>query len=290
MQPRRVADSSGGCARLPLDRVTDVGVLAVAAPAVGSAPAAVIGPLALWAGGQLTGDVWRAAVAWWLGDAAGVLVLAAVLCRAGRTAPPRHRVGRRGNGWRRVGRTRGIRGHCGRVYRRTGCFRFRRPLPAAAPGRSGVRFGPRGAALANLFTAAVVIGIVIVAGGPISTSSSSSSSLYVTHGPVAGGDHRENGTRRWCGDGRGHHRTGAAEPARPTRKPRSLPTGRLFAALLEHYQDAIVVVTPEGHTAYVSDAITHLTGRTPGELAGRPAFEHVRRTTWLSSGKPSTTV
>ena len=49
----------------------------------------------------------------------------------------------------------------------------------------------------------------------------------------------------------------------------------LFDALLEHSQDAIVVVTPEGHTAYVSEAIVHLTGRTPGQLAGRPTFEHV---------------
>ena len=48
-----------------------------------------------------------------------------------------------------------------------------------------------------------------------------------------------------------------------------------FAALLEHSHDAIAVMSPDGRTAFVSDAVARLTGRDPADLVGRSTFEHV---------------
>jgi PAS domain S-box-containing protein len=48
-----------------------------------------------------------------------------------------------------------------------------------------------------------------------------------------------------------------------------------FAALLEHSQDMILVLSPDGHIAFASEAIVTLTGRTPAEVVGRSCFENI---------------
>jgi PAS domain S-box-containing protein len=268
--------------RLPLNRITDVGVLAVAA-VIGSAPAAVVGPLALWAGGLLTGDVWRAAVIWWLGDAAGVLLLAPILlgpAKRRRAEPPRQPRVEAVVVWGGLAVSAAVAAGFTlapgvlRFPATTACL----PLLAIA----AVRFGPRGAALANLVTAAVVVGIVAFGGKPefnlvlvafLGVSSVTALSL----GAVTA--ERDAALARLAAD---IDARVAAESARVTAEVNktvaeaALAADRaLFAALLEHSQDAIVVVDADGRTAFASDAVTRLTGRTPAELVGASAFEYV---------------
>ena len=151
---------------LPLDRVADVGLLAAVA-VVCATPAALLGSFALWAERLSVGEVWNAFVVWGLGDAAGVLLIAPILLR------PAVRI-RNGSGERPhlqelvvgVGLAASafvaiwftVAPNVLRFPATTACL----PLLAIA----AVRFGPRGAALANLFTASIVVGIVLIANRP----------------------------------------------------------------------------------------------------------------------------
>ena len=68
----------GGRKTFPLDRVADVGLFAVAAVA-SATPAALIGTLGLWTERLSSADIWNTFVVWWLGDVAGVLLIAPIL-------------------------------------------------------------------------------------------------------------------------------------------------------------------------------------------------------------------
>jgi signal transduction histidine kinase/integral membrane sensor domain MASE1 len=156
----------GGREDLPLDRVADVGVLAAAA-VISAVPAALLGTLGLWAEGRAGAGAWNAFVVWWLGDAAGILLIAPILLGpAPRTrigTVPRQRLndlvvgtGLAACAFIAIWFT--LAPNVLRFPATTACL----PLLAIA----AVRFGPRGAALANLFTASIVVGIVLLANRP----------------------------------------------------------------------------------------------------------------------------
>ncbi|MFO0824618.1 MAG: PAS domain S-box protein [Gemmataceae bacterium] len=48
-----------------------------------------------------------------------------------------------------------------------------------------------------------------------------------------------------------------------------------FATLLAHSHDAIAVITRDGRTTFITEAITRLSGRTPAELIGKSTFANV---------------
>jgi len=156
----------GGRESLPLDRVADVGFFAAAA-VVSAVPAAILGTLGLWAESLANAGLWNSFVVWWLGDAAGVLLVAPILLspsariRLG-TTPRSHLndlvigVGLVACAFIAAWFT--LAPNVLRFPATTACL----PLLAIA----AVRFGPRGAALANLFTATIVVGIVLLANRP----------------------------------------------------------------------------------------------------------------------------
>jgi signal transduction histidine kinase/CheY-like chemotaxis protein len=156
----------GGRDELPLDRVADVGLFAAAA-VLSAAPAALLGTVGLWAEGLASSQLWNAFVVWWLGDAAGVLLIAPILFGPA----TRTRIGTTprlclndllvGTGIAACAFIAVWFTFAPNVLRfpaTTACL----PLLAIA----AVRFGPRGAALANLFTASTVVGIVLLANRP----------------------------------------------------------------------------------------------------------------------------
>src|SRR3954453_1747921 len=135
----------------PLDSPGGLGRL-LAAIAAGTAISAIVGPLSLWAGNVISGtELARVARTWWLGDAAGALVVIP-LALAWYRPPPR--------GWAR-----------GRVVEAMVMlaavagvseivFRSERPLAYLvfpALGWAGLRFGRRGATLAI----AVAVGFAV---------------------------------------------------------------------------------------------------------------------------------
>ena len=269
--------------RLNFDRVSDVGLLAVAAVVQASVGAA-IGSSTLAISGYLeTASIGREAVAWWLGDVSGSLLIAPVLLGA---------TGRKRLEPSRQARVEALATWTGlavcmavavwftfapdvlRFPATTACL----PLVAIA----AVRFGPRGAAVANLFTSSVVMGIILIANRPefnvvlvafLAVSSTTALSL----GAVTA--ERDAAVASLAADIAVRV---AAEKARQSAEVERMiaeealeADRKRFAALLEHSHDAIAVMSPDRRTAFVSDAVARLTGRDPADLVGRSTFEHV---------------
>ena len=62
-------------------------------------------------------------------------------------------------------------------------------------------------------------------------------------------------------------------PGRPTVSDTGPQDARFYRAILEHSQDLVTVVDPEGRPTYSSPALRRLVGYDPEELAGVPLFE-----------------
>jgi len=271
-----------GSGRLAFDRLGDVGRLTFAAVAA-AVPSAAAGLLTLMANRLPANVAGRGALSWWLGDVAGVLLIAPILLGADWRAMSRASSNRRSLDiatWTALVVSAAvavwftIAPGVLRFPATTACL----PMLAIA----AVRFGPRGAALANVFTAAIVVGIVFVANRPefnvvlvafLAVSSVTALSL----GAVTA--ERDFALSRLAADL--DARIAAESARRAAETERHLAQAaheadrKRFAALLEHSHDAIAVVAPDGRIAFVTDAIARFTGREPAELSGHPAFEHV---------------
>src|SRR3954449_6776264 len=126
----------------PLDSLGGLGRL-LAAIAAGTAISAIVGPLSLWAGNVISGsELPRVARTWWLGDAAGALVVIP-LALAWYWPPPR--------GWPRGRAVEAMVMLAAVAGMSEIVFRSERPLAYLvfpALGWAGLRFGRRGATVA----------------------------------------------------------------------------------------------------------------------------------------------
>jgi signal transduction histidine kinase len=128
-------DSLGGLARL------------LAAMAAGTAISAIVGPLALWAGGVITGAALpEVARTWWLGDLVGALV---VVPFALAWSPPRPRARSRARAVEAVLMIVAVAGMSEIAFRSEQPVAY---LPFPALGWAALRFGRRGATLAIALT------------------------------------------------------------------------------------------------------------------------------------------
>ncbi len=256
--------------KLTLDQVNGVGLLVVAA-VLGSVPAAIIGSvIVLLVGGVAPGDLIMTSVVWWTGDMAGVLLLVPLLLWPTLATQSSSRV---------------FVAWAGLIAAAVFAVGF-----AATPGVphpaslmaclpimaiSAARYGPRGAAIANLLTTVVVVVLAIhehsmgerlALIGFLAVSAVTSLCL----GTVTA----ERDTAEAALTADIVART-AAESQKAIAEAALAADRARFATLLAHSHDAIAVMTADGRTSFVSDAITGLTGRTPAELLGLSTFAHV---------------
>ncbi|WP_439621974.1 PAS domain S-box protein [Gemmata sp.] len=257
--------------RLRLDHLGGVGVLVLAA-VLGSVPAALLGTAFVAAvGGDAPGDPLMTAVVWWTGDMAGVLLFVPLLLW-----PPV--VGQDG--------TRGAVAWAGLLASAAFAAGFALtpgvPDPASlmaclpVVAIAAARYGPRGAAAANFVTAAVVVALLVADHKALGERLALVGFLAVSVvtalclGIVTA--ERDAAETALSADIAAR----VAAEAQKARAEAALAADRSrFATLLAHSHDALVVMTRDGRTAYVTDAITAMCGRTPAELAGRSTFENV---------------
>jgi PAS domain S-box-containing protein len=257
--------------RLRLDHLGGVGVLVLAA-VLGSVPAALLGAAFVAAvGGDAPGDLLMTAVVWWTGDMAGVLLFVPLLL------------------WPPVVAQDGSRGAVAWAgLLASAAFAAGFALTPGVPDPASLmaclpvvaiaaaRYGPRGAAVANFVTAAVVIALLVADHKAMGERLALVGFLAVSVvtalclGIVTA--ERDAAETALSADIAAR----VAAEAQKARAEAALAADRSrFATLLAHSHDALVVMTRDGRTAYVTDAITEMSGRTPAELTGRSTFENV---------------
>ncbi|MBA4188669.1 MAG: hypothetical protein C0467_11780 [Planctomycetaceae bacterium] len=256
--------------KLTLDKVHGVGFLVVAA-VVGSVPAALIGSaVVLFVGALAPGDLMMTSVVWWTGDMAGVLLLVPILLWPTLATEATSRTfvawgGLIAAGVFAVG------------FAATPGVPHPASLMACLPimAISAARYGPRGAAIANIVTAVAVVVLAIdersmgerlALVGFLAVSAVTSLCL----GTVTA--ERDTAEAALNADIAGRV---AAESQKAAAEATLAADRARFATLLAHSHDAIAVMNREGRTSFVSDAITALTGRTPAQLIGISTFSHV---------------
>jgi len=256
--------------KLILDHVNGVGYLIVAA-VLGSVPAAIIGSAIVSVMGSTTpGDLIMTSVVWWTGDMAGVLLLTplllwpplateakgrSVIVWGGLSASVVFAVG--------FASTRGVPHPASLMA----CL----PIMAIA----AARYGPRGAAIANVVTALVVVVIAIdehsmgerlALVGFLAVSAVTSLCLGMITAE------RDTAEAALTADIAVRV---AAESQKAIAEATLAADRARFATLLGHSNDAIAVMTADGRTSFISEAIVRLTGRKPADLIGKSTFSHV---------------
>ncbi|MCE9565321.1 MAG: PAS domain S-box protein [Planctomycetes bacterium] len=256
--------------KVTLDNVNGVGVLVVAA-VLGSVPAAIIGPATVWwFGGMLPGDTIMSAVVWWTGDMAGVLLLVPIMLWPTLATQANSRSGIVWAGLI-------VSGVFAMGFAASPNVPHPASLMACLPimAIAAARYGPRGAAIANLLTAMVVVVLAVhpqemgerlALVGFLAVSAVTSLCL----GTVTA--ERDTAEAALTADIAARV---AAESQKAIAEAALAADRARFATLLAHSHDAIAVMNAEGRTTFVSAAITQLTGRTPAELMGGSTFANV---------------
>ncbi len=147
---------------------------------------------------------------------------------------------------------------------------------------AAVRYGPRGSAVANVFAGMIAViltlngverdeGLVLmsllaVVAATIlclgALTAERDTALELLEADIAARELAEQ------------ERAAAENRRSLAERERDAERGR-FAALLEHSQDMILVLDPDGRITFASEAIVTLTGRTPAEVVGRSCFENI---------------
>jgi PAS domain S-box-containing protein len=265
--------------RLRFEQLADVGFVLMAT-ALAAIPAAVLGGIMFSSAAATSFEIVLEMGVWWLGDVSGMLLIAPVLLSpAGRTREETDRYSTV-LVWLGLAVSWGVAtglmatATSPRLLAVTACL----PMVVIA----AARYGPRGATVANLLMAIIVVGLMIHVRNSeqrlvwvifLTVSAATALSL----GAVTA--ERDHAQIRMAADFAARITAERDRQLAETEKARAqaaLASTRLrFAAMLEHSHDAIAVLDAEGRSVYTSNAIVRLTGKNPVELLGRPLFEDV---------------
>ncbi len=248
--------------RPELDRLeAAAGLVAVGAVTAGLV-AGVSGGLMLWASGAADGPAAGvAAAAWWLGDAAGVVLVAPAMLTFARLRPRAVRrraaaeVGLTAAAVAAVGGAAALLPSSPEAMRAVGMV-CSTPLVAW----SAIRFGPRGAAAASLLTASAAFGLTAL-GLPLFPAPTAGPPLYLVLFLVV------SAATALC--------LGAVIAERDAALAGLRSSEERGRALLHHSHDAVAVLDPDGRVRFMTGAAGRLTGRRADWLVGRPLFDDV---------------
>ena len=264
---------------LQLDCTTDVGLLVISA-LLASIPVALAASTALVSAEITVREYAQVFITWWLMGVLGILVIAPLILTSRDRQSDGPTTKKSSLTW--IGMSIclllatgfGLTDGMPRFLAMTASL----PLVAIA----ATRYGPRGAAFSNLFSTALVFTLPQIADGTDFLFAAIAFLIVMTMtalwlGAVTA--ERDTALERLAADIAMRIAAEANRKAAENEKllaETALAADRArFEALLEHSYDTFAVMTPDGETAFVSDAITRLTGRSQSMLLGRSVFEHV---------------